>query len=114
MRLIAIAVVAVAFKPVAAPQCTLVTLPVSGRTCHSPVYWMPPPSHQVFDDNKTFSSWFGEFLDSQEADDDAAAVVGSEGWLKSEKRLVVIHRLHQILEPFMLRRQVGEGSGSEV
>lgn len=26
-----------------------------------------------------------------------------------EKRVVVIHRLHQILEPFMLRRQVGWG-----
>ena len=28
-------------------------------------------------------------------------------WLEKEKRVVVIHRLHQILEPFMLRRQVG-------
>ena len=27
-------------------------------------------------------------------------------WLQTEKRVVVIHRLHQILEPFMLRRQV--------
>ena len=27
-------------------------------------------------------------------------------WLETEKRVVVIHRLHQILEPFMLRRQV--------
>ena len=32
---------------------------------------------------------------------------GSEAdWLAMEKRVVVIHRLHQILEPFMLRRQV--------
>ena len=36
---------------------------------------------------------------------------GGEGadWLEMEKRVVVIHRLHQILEPFMLRRQVRAG-----
>lgn len=28
-----------------------------------------------------------------------------------EKRVVVIHRLHQILEPFMLRRQVQDVEG---
>ena len=32
-------------------------------------------------------------------------------WLEKEKRVVVIHRLHQILEPFMLRRQVGGQHG---
>ena len=32
---------------------------------------------------------------------------GADDWLEKEKRVVVIHRLHQILEPFMLRRQVG-------
>lgn len=31
---------------------------------------------------------------------------GDPEWLEKEKKLVVIHRLHQILEPFMLRRQV--------
>ena len=30
----------------------------------------------------------------------------ADDWLAKEKRVVVIHRLHQILEPFMLRRQV--------
>lgn len=30
-----------------------------------------------------------------------------------EKRVVVIHRLHQILEPFMLRRQVRRGAGMQ-
>lgn len=33
-------------------------------------------------------------------------------WLANEKRVVVIHRLHQILEPFMLRRQVQDVEGS--
>lgn len=28
-----------------------------------------------------------------------------DDWMEKEKRVVVIHRLHQILEPFMLRRQ---------
>lgn len=28
-----------------------------------------------------------------------------DSWMQKEKRLVVVHRLHQILEPFMLRRQ---------
>jgi hypothetical protein len=32
---------------------------------------------------------------------------GQDELLAMEKRLVVINRLHQILEPFMLRRQVG-------
>lgn len=32
-------------------------------------------------------------------------------WLETEKRVVVIHRLHQILEPFMLRRQVRGAQG---
>ena len=32
-------------------------------------------------------------------------------WLETEKRVVVIHRLHQILEPFMLRRQVQDVEG---
>lgn len=35
-----------------------------------------------------------------------------QDWLATEKRVVVIHRLHQILEPFMLRRQVRTGGGS--
>lgn len=50
----------------------------------------------VFDDAKIFSEWFG----GQDAKGN------SDHWLDTEKRVVVVHRLHQILEPFMLRRQV--------
>ena len=55
----------------------------------------------VFDDKKVFAEWFGEAIASSGGN-------GADGidWLEKEKRVVVIHRLHQILEPFMLRRQV--------
>ena len=55
---------------------------------------------QVFDDKATFAEWFGDAL--------GKGIEGGleEEWLATEKRVVVIHRLHQILEPFMLRRQV--------
>ena len=56
---------------------------------------------QVFDDKGSFTEWFGDALGKSgpggQLEDD---------WLETEKRVVVIHRLHQILEPFMLRRQV--------
>ncbi len=35
-----------------------------------------------------------------------SSIAHRQEWLATEKRVVVIHRLHQILEPFMLRRQV--------
>ena len=53
---------------------------------------------EVFDDNKGFTEWFSDSLSGGEQSDEA-------NWLEKEKRVVVIHRLHQILEPFMLRRQ---------
>lgn len=55
---------------------------------------------EVFDDKKGFTEWFGDVLGGGGAG-------GADEWLEKEKRVVVIHRLHQILEPFMLRRQVG-------
>jgi len=62
----------------------------------------PLPPTQVFDDKNTFAEWFGDSLGKA-----AGAGAGQEEeWLETEKRVVVIHRLHQILEPFMLRRQV--------
>jgi len=48
----------------------------------------------IFDSVSVFQSWFSE--SSGAADD----------WLQREKRVIVISRLHQILEPFMLRRRV--------
>jgi SNF2 family DNA or RNA helicase len=55
----------------------------------------------VFDDKSAFTEWFGEAIAST-----SQGAGGGEDWLEKEKRVVVIHRLHQILEPFMLRRQV--------
>ncbi len=57
----------------------------------------------MFDDKAAFNDWFGEALGGEDG--------GGADWLQ-EKRVVVIHRLHQILEPFMLRRQVQDVEGS--
>lgn len=54
----------------------------------------------VFDDKKIFADWFGNNIG------DGNSGGSGDDWLEKEKRVVVIHRLHQILEPFMLRRQV--------
>ena len=65
------------------------------------------PGAQVFDDKATFAEWFGNVLGKAAAGEIAPA----DEWLETEKRVVVIHRLHQILEPFMLRRQVQDVEG---
>jgi len=54
----------------------------------------------VFDDKTIFEKWFGNDVGNGGSGNSA------DDWLAKEKRVVVIHRLHQILEPFMLRRQV--------
>jgi hypothetical protein len=61
----------------------------------------------VFDDKATFAEWFSDALGKQGAGQGG----GPDEWLETEKRVVVIHRLHQILEPFMLRRQVQDVEG---
>ena len=61
---------------------------------------------EVFDDRKGFTEWFGEALGGTGAAADDKTRQDQTEWLEKEKRVVVIHRLHQILEPFMLRRQV--------
>jgi len=61
---------------------------------------------QVFDDKATFAEWFGDALGKN-----SLGAGGADEWLQTEKRVVVIHRLHQILEPFMLRRQVQDVEG---
>lgn len=62
---------------------------------------------EVFDNRKAFHDWFSQpFLKegpSHNAEDD---------WLETEKKVIIIHRLHQILEPFMLRRRVEDVEGS--
>ena len=57
----------------------------------------------MFDDREIFGQWFG---------DSKPGAQGGDEWLETEKRVVVVHRLHQILEPFMLRRQVEDVEGS--
>lgn len=61
---------------------------------------------QVFDDKATFAEWFGDVLGKG-----GPGTGAGDEWLRTEKRVVVIHRLHQILEPFMLRRQVQDVEG---
>jgi len=63
---------------------------------------------EVFDNKKVFNDWFSKPFQkdapshSEEEDD----------WLEKEKKVIIIHRLHQILEPFMLRRRVEDVEGS--
>lgn len=54
---------------------------------------------QVFDNKESFALWF-------DTSSSTGAGAGADDGLEGEQRVVVIHRLHQILEPFMLRRQV--------
>ncbi|PON68081.1 BRAHMA (BRM) ATPase [Parasponia andersonii] len=62
---------------------------------------------EVFDNKKAFHDWFSKPFQkegpTQNAEDD---------WLETEKKVIIIHRLHQILEPFMLRRRVEDVEGS--
>ncbi|TKY63934.1 ATP-dependent helicase BRM [Spatholobus suberectus] len=62
---------------------------------------------EVFDNRKAFHDWFSKPFQkegpTQNVEDD---------WLETEKKVIIIHRLHQILEPFMLRRRVEDVEGS--
>ncbi|KAK9065487.1 hypothetical protein SSX86_014888 [Deinandra increscens subsp. villosa] len=60
----------------------------------------------VFDNRKVFHDWFSQPF-SKEASHNA-----EDDWLETEKKVIIIHRLHQILEPFMLRRRVEDVEGS--
>ena len=72
---------------------------------------------QVFDDAKIFNQWFGADKGSAKAKEVAKSVssqalaaagtgAAEEDWMEKEKKIIVVSRLHQILEPFMLRRLV--------
>ncbi|KAK8654521.1 hypothetical protein V6N13_128484 [Hibiscus sabdariffa] len=61
---------------------------------------------EVFDNRKAFHDWFSQPF-QREATHNA-----EDDWLETEKKVIVIHRLHQILEPFMLRRRVEDVEGS--
>ncbi|CDP08793.1 unnamed protein product [Coffea canephora] len=62
---------------------------------------------EVFDNRKAFHDWF-----SQPFQKEGPAHNADDDWLETEKKVIIIHRLHQILEPFMLRRRVEDVEGS--
>lgn len=62
---------------------------------------------EVFDNRKAFHDWFSKPFQKEGPTHNA-----EDDWLETEKKVIVIHRLHQILEPFMLRRRVEDVEGS--
>ncbi|XP_073307969.1 ATP-dependent helicase BRM-like isoform X1 [Primulina huaijiensis] len=62
---------------------------------------------EVFDNRKAFHDWFSQPFQKEGPTHNA-----EDDWLETEKKVIVIHRLHQILEPFMLRRRVEDVEGS--
>lgn len=60
---------------------------------------------EVFDNKKAFHDWFSQPFQKEVAHNE-------DDWLETEKKVIIIHRLHQILEPFMLRRRVEDVEGS--
>ncbi|XP_010275655.1 PREDICTED: ATP-dependent helicase BRM-like isoform X2 [Nelumbo nucifera] len=62
---------------------------------------------EVFDNRKAFHDWF-----SKPFQKDGPPQNSEDDWLETEKKVIIIHRLHQILEPFMLRRRVEDVEGS--
>ncbi|XP_076907787.1 ATP-dependent helicase BRM-like isoform X2 [Bidens hawaiensis] len=60
----------------------------------------------VFDNRKVFHEWFSQPFQKDGAHN------AEDDWLETEKKVIIIHRLHQILEPFMLRRRVEDVEGS--
>ncbi|KAM7276803.1 hypothetical protein ACFE04_018669 [Oxalis oulophora] len=63
---------------------------------------------EVFDNKKAFHDWFAQPFQKETAIHNKE----EDDWLETEKKVIVIHRLHQILEPFMLRRRVEDVEGS--
>lgn len=62
----------------------------------------------MFDSSKAFNDWFAKPFQR----DAPTGQSDEDDWLETEKKVIVIHRLHQILEPFMLRRRVEDVEGS--
>ncbi|CAA6662603.1 unnamed protein product [Spirodela intermedia] len=63
---------------------------------------------EVFDNRKAFHDWFSKPFQK----DGSSHSPEEDDWLETEKKVIIIHRLHQILEPFMLRRRVEDVEGS--
>ncbi|CAL2241805.1 unnamed protein product [Prunus armeniaca] len=62
---------------------------------------------EVFDNRKAFHDWFSKPFQKE-----APTPNAEDDWLETEKKVIIIHRLHQILEPFMLRRRVEDVEGA--
>ncbi|GAB4844503.1 hypothetical protein Ancab_037881 [Ancistrocladus abbreviatus] len=62
---------------------------------------------EVFDNRKAFHDWFSHPFQKE-----GPAHNAEDDWLETEKKVIIIHRLHQILEPFMLRRRLEDVEGS--
>ncbi|KAK7295103.1 hypothetical protein RJT34_18007 [Clitoria ternatea] len=62
---------------------------------------------EVFDNKKAFNDWFSKPFQKEGPNQNS-----EDDWLETEKKVIIIHRLHQILEPFMLRRRVEDVEGS--
>lgn len=72
----------------------------------------------VFDSSSQFASWFASAYDNSsnpnsggkkgaaEGEESSGNSKTKEEFLEQEKKVIVISRLHQIMEPFMLRRMV--------
>ncbi|PPS18355.1 hypothetical protein GOBAR_AA02215 [Gossypium barbadense] len=56
---------------------------------------------------QAFHDWF-----SQPFQKEGPIHNAEDDWLETEKKVIIIHRLHQILEPFMLRRRIEDVEGS--
>ncbi|XP_074581940.1 ATP-dependent helicase BRM-like [Curcuma longa] len=63
---------------------------------------------EIFDNHKAFHDWFSKPFQK----DGPSHNPEEDDWLETEKKVIIIHRLHQILEPFMLRRRVEDVEGS--
>ncbi|GJW06478.1 ATP-dependent helicase BRM isoform X1 [Tanacetum coccineum] len=61
---------------------------------------------EVFDNHKVFHDWFSQPFQKEVSHN------GEDDWLETKKKVIIIHRLHQILEPFMLKRRVKDVEGS--
>ncbi|XP_042421381.1 ATP-dependent helicase BRM-like isoform X2 [Zingiber officinale] len=61
---------------------------------------------EVFDNCKAFHDWFSKPFQKDGPHNE------EDEWLETEKKVIIIHRLHQILEPFMLRRRLEDVEGS--
>jgi len=62
----------------------------------------------IFNSVETFDQWFNKPFSQFGKDKEAATAEEEEDFLSNEERMFIIHRLHELLRPFMLRRVKSE------